>query len=364
MSILSRTATTTTATTTRATTTGADGWSRNRLLAILASASVVALALGFGFGYAVYLAVGSAVTGDSPGERPTLSSEQMNSSTTLGAEHRDQVAAQPMLAVDQDAMKPTTPTTELADTIVIPEPTGSGAEDVATGFPHTPEGAIGQLAALSQAVLTSMSVETAHRVYAEWAMPGGVGAEDWQMTLNVASFLGAAGMGPTKAPGATVSVIPAAAQVKGTDGPDWTVACVLFQVEATISSQSSIGYGYCERMQWTRLQGNSEVGSPAGGRWLIAPGTPPAPAPNTWPGSALALKAGWLTWTTQAAPDQVDRAGAGARDNRASDGAGSTGEPTESESPSPGSPSPESPSPESPSPESPSPESPSRETQP
>jgi len=306
MAIVSRTATTTTATTTTATTTGPDGWSRNRLLTILASAGVVALALGFGFVYAAYLAIGSAVTGRSPGQLPTLSSEQMNASTALGAEHRDQVAAQPMLAVDQDAMKPTTPTTELADTILIPEPTGSidsGADDVPTGFPHTPEGAIGQLAALSQTVLTSMSVETAHQVYDEWALPGGVGAEDWQMTLNVTSFLGAAGMGPTKAPGVTVSVIPAAAQVKGTDGPDWTVACVLFQVEATISSQSSIGYGYCERMQWARSQGNSESGSPAGGRWLIAPGTPPAPAPHTWPGSALALKAGWLTWTTTGQPE-------------------------------------------------------------
>jgi hypothetical protein len=309
MAIVSRTATTT----------GADGWSRNRLLAILASAGVVALALAVGFGYAVYLAIGSAVTGDSPGEQATLSSEQMTSSTALGEEHRDRVAAQPMLAVDQDAMKPTTPTTQLADTIVIPGAIGSGADDVATGFPHTPEGAIGQLAALSQTVLTSMRVATAHQVYDEWALPGGVGAEAWQMTLNVTSFLGAAGMGATKAPGATVSVIPAAAQVKGTDGPDWTVACVLFQVEATISSQSSIGYGYCERMQW-----RTESGSPASGRWLIAPGTPPAPAPNTWPGSALALKAGWLTWTTKG-PHRP--AGAGAPDNPSGDG-----EPTEPES--------------------------------
>lgn len=302
------------------TTSVTDGWSRNRLLAILASAGVVALFLVAGFGYAVYLAIHSAVTGTSPGEQPTLTSQQMNSDTALGEEHRDQIAAQPMLTVDADAMKPTTPTTQLAKSIEIPEATTTGPDDVPTGFPHTPEGAIGQLAALSQTVLSSMSVSTAHHVYDDWAMPGGVGADEWQMTANVTSFLGAAGMGPDMSAGATVSAIPAGAQVKGTDGPDWTVACVLFEVDATISSQSSIGYGTCERMQW-----NPDSPSEAGGRWMIAPGTPPMPAPNTWPGSALALKAGWLTWSTAPAAVRTDKAATNAPDNPSGDGAGATG---------------------------------------
>jgi hypothetical protein len=308
-----------------ATTSVTDGWSRNRLLAILASAGVVALFLVAGFGYAVYLAIGSAVTGTSPGEQPTLTSQQMNSHTALGEEHRDQIAAQPMLTVGANAMKPTTPTTQLAKPILIPEATITGPGDVPTGFPHTPEGAIGQLAALSQTVLASMSVATAHQVYDDWAMPGGVGADSWQMTANVTSFLGAAGMGPTMSTGATVSPIPAGAQVKGTDGPDWTVACVLFEVDATISSQSSIGYGTCERMQWNPDGG---PGNAAGGRWMIGRGAPPMPAPNTWPGSALALKAGWLTWTTTPAPVQTDQAAVNAPDNPSGDGAGTTGDTT------------------------------------
>lgn len=304
-----------------ATTSVTDGWSRNRLLAILASAGVVALFLVAGFGYAVFLAIHSAVTGTSPGEQPTLTSQQMNSDTALGEEHRDQIAAQPMLAVDADAMKPTTPTTHLAKSIEIPEATSTGPDDVPTGVPHTPQGAIGQLAAMSQTVLSSMSVSTAHHVYDDWAMPGGVGADEWQMTANVTSFLGAAGMGPNMSTGATVSAIPAGAQVKGTDGPDWTVACVLFEVDATISSQSSIGYGTCERMQW-----NPDSSSEAGGRWMIAPGTPPMPAPNTWPGSALALKAGWLTWSTAPAAVHTDKAAANAPDNPSGDGAGIPGD--------------------------------------
>ena len=34
------------------------------------------------------------------------------------------------------------------------------------------------------------------------------------------------------------------------------------------------------------------------GRWQLAPGTAPAKAPSTWPGSDLALQAGWRTWQT------------------------------------------------------------------
>jgi hypothetical protein len=281
-------------------------WSRNRLLAVLATAGVVALVLAVGLGYAVYLAVDSVTTSatdPSHGGPSRLSRQEMFSETALGQAHRDQVAGQPMLTVDADAMKPTTPTTRLAGRITIPEATGIGAGGVPTGFPHTPEGALGQLAALGQTVIGAMSISVAHHMYDDWAMPGGVGADRWLLTTNVASFLGAAGMGPTLSPGATVSAISTGAQVKGTDGPDWTLACVLFEVDAIISAQSSIGYGICERMQWNpdhEIVTDPETGAePAGGRWMIGPGTPPALAPNTWPGSAAALDAGWLTWTTE-----------------------------------------------------------------
>jgi hypothetical protein len=79
---------------------------------------------------------------------------------------------------------------------------------------------------------------------------------------------------------------PAAAQVKGTDGTGWVLACVLLDMRATITADAAMGYGYCERMQWSA------------GRWMIAPGTPPVRAPSTWPGSDLSIKAGWRTWAT------------------------------------------------------------------
>lgn len=287
-----------------------DGWSRNRLLAILASAGVVALVLLLGLGYAIYLAIHSSIS-KSTGQH-ALSGKQMHSSIARGRAYRDRIAATPMLAVDADAMKPSTPTTQLAAPITIPEPTSTGADQVPTGFAHTPQGAIGQLAAIAETVLSTMSVPAAHQIYTDWSLPGGPGAAAWPMTSNVTSFLGAAQMGATKSPAATITATPAAAQIKGTDGPDWTLACVLFEIDATITSQSSIGYGYCERMQWT-----TDAGTPAGGRWLIGPGSPPALAPSTWPGSATALKAGWLTWTTTNKPAAGNPA-TGAADNPSS----------------------------------------------
>ena len=147
-----------------------------------------------------------------------------------------------------------------------------------TGFPHTPEGAIGQLAQIDLAVLQSMSLSTAEEVYNAWALPGGVRAEDWWITASVRAFLSSTGMGEVKDPSASVSLEPAAALVKGTDGPDWATVCVLMKVSATYKSEGQIAFAHCERMQWV------------GGRWMVAPGAPPAPAPATWPGTAAGTR--------------------------------------------------------------------------
>ena len=61
------------------------------------------------------------------------------------------------------------------------------------------------------------------------------------------------------------------------------MACVLLDVRATITVEARMGYGYCEQMQWRE------------GRWMIAPGASPAPAPSTWPGSEVSVRAGWRT---------------------------------------------------------------------
>ena len=142
-----------------------------------------------------------------------------------------------------------------------------------------------------------MSLQTAHEVYNAWALPGGVSAEDWWITASVRAFLSSTDMGEVKDPSASVTLEPAAALVKGTDGPDWATVCVLMKVTATYKQEAQIAFAHCERMQWV------------GGRWMVAPGAPPAPAPATWPGTALALEAGWRTWSTDNTTDPATREG-------------------------------------------------------
>lgn len=273
-------------------TSGVREWSRGRLITILTGAVVVAVALLVGLGYAVYLAV-SGLNGDDSATGDVATGETERSTVARGASHRDDIAAEPMLSVPAGAAFPQDPNDPDAgayvdqDSIKIPTGTGiNGPGLVMTGFPHTPEGAIGQLAQIDTAVLQSMSLQTAQEVYASWALPGGVGADDWWITSSVEAFLGSSEMGSVKSATASVAVEPAAALVKGTDGPDWATVCVLMKVTATYRSEGHAAFGHCERMQWV------------GGRWMLAPGAPPAPAPATWPGTELAVEAGWRTWTT------------------------------------------------------------------
>jgi len=264
-------------------------WGRGRLIGILATAVIVAVVLLVGLVYAVYLAV--AGLGDDAAADPGLATGESNHSTVAqGRGHRDEIAAAPMLEVPEDAMLPADPVTQTAPSIEVPAGGTPGPGLVMTGFPHTPEGAIGQLAQIDVAVLQAMSLQTAQEVYLTWALPGGVGPEEWWITASVQSFLSSTDMGETKDPGSQVTIEPAAALVKGTDGPDWVTACVLLKVTASYRQDGQIAFGHCERIQWV------------GGRWMIAPGQPPAVAPSTWPGTELANQAGWRTWFTANSP--------------------------------------------------------------
>ena len=259
------------------------GWSRGRLVGILAAAGLVAAVLLCALAYGVYLAFSGVHTAT---KAPSGGTDE-SSLPEAGPQRRDAIAAAPMLEVPPAAAKPTEQASSVSPTINVPTGTAvQGPALVATGYPRTPEGAIGQLAQIDAAVLQSMSVATAREVHAAWALPGGADADSWWITTSVRAFLGGAGMGQVKDPAAWVRVEPAAALVKGVDGQDWTAVCVLMKVTATYQSEGQTALGHCERMQWV------------GGRWMLAPGTPPAPAPSTWPQTPLAVEAGWATWVT------------------------------------------------------------------
>ncbi len=298
---------------TAATTAGGETtWSRSRLLGILATLVAVVLALVLGLAWAVW-----HVHDEASGENGGVQREDavMGSSTddpnftagARGAAHRDQVAAAPMLQAPASAAQPPpgaaqgTGGTGAADSaaeaapmageIEIPDGGITGPAFVETGFPHTPTGALGQLAQIEVSVLESMSLPNTALVHQAWVLPGGAGVAEWRLSVAVQAFLDAAEMPGAKDPTASVSLTPVGGLIKGTDGPDWVVACVLAEVSGSYQQQQSqTSFGHCERMQW------------AGGRWLVAPGAPPAPAPSTWPGTDLATEAGWRTWRTHQNP--------------------------------------------------------------
>ncbi|NNM47771.1 hypothetical protein [Knoellia koreensis] len=293
------------------------GWGRRRLLAVLAAATISAVLLLTGLGYAIHFAL-------TPAEQATpVPAELTHGNPPSGIrpdgspaagltrdERRDRIAAAPMPPAPPADAQPAPPATQLADPITIPPATTAGPAMVPSGFPRTPEGAVAQLAAIETTVLQAMSIPVVHAVHEQWALPGGVGPGEWSLTGHVRSFLGAARMGAEKDLRTVVMATPAAAQVKGTDGPDWVLACVLLEVRAVIESEARIGYGHCERMRWQPIDTDdpNQTGT-AGGRWMIAPGDPPAVAPSTWPGSEPAIAAGWKTWV-----DAEPAAAAGSHD--------------------------------------------------
>lgn len=251
-------------------------WSRSRLLLVLAAITTAVVLVLAGVGLAVWY----AITGR------TLSAAPATSATVPPAPlTRDEIAAAPMASVDPQAAFTPDPATSVAPSIRIPAGTGDrGPGGVPTGFPHTSEAAVAQWAAIAQTVLEGMSLDTARQVHAGWVSPGGPHFEGWTLTRNVRSFLAAGRQGgPAKDTTTVVTAMPVAALVKGIDGPDWVVACVLLDVKASISAESRMGYGLCSRMEWTT------------NRWRVAPGAEPALAPSAWPGSVAAVEAGWLT---------------------------------------------------------------------
>jgi hypothetical protein len=248
--------------------------SRHQLLVVLGVLAVLGGVLLYGLGYTLV----SSFAARPASSYATVAVGQADDPS----QRRDLISAAPMVAVAEDAGMTPGVAISLPPATRLPAANSVGASEVPSGFPHTPEGAAAQLAAIEVRVLSAMSLLLAVGVYRDWALPGGVGATGWSQTRSVQSFLTHARQSSNVLdPGTLVSVTPAAVQIKGTDGPDWVVACVLLDVRAAQKNEARMGYGTCERMQWT------------GDRWLIGPGAPPAEAPSTWPGSDASVEAGW-----------------------------------------------------------------------
>ncbi|MCC2592539.1 hypothetical protein LKO27_03780 [Tessaracoccus sp. OS52] len=249
----------------------------NRAAAVklVAAAATIAAILVSGLALAFYF----AFTDTAPAPTDTAA----HSTPPSGVGVRDRIAEQPMPQVSPEDATGGTPALVPAAAMTLPPPTVLGPAGIPAGFPNTAEGAIAQLAQILVSALGRMDLEHAREVREAWFEdPDSDGV--WPVMLLVQRFLEEAGMPLGLEAPATLTVAPVGAQVKGSDGPDWTVACVLLDVTYTHVQTARMAYGHCERMAWT------------GGRWVVAEGSHPPPAPSTWPGTDLAREAGWLTW--------------------------------------------------------------------
>ncbi|SDS99976.1 hypothetical protein SAMN04488543_2814 [Friedmanniella luteola] len=234
-------------------------------------------------------------------EQQVLPAASPQTSSSTASSRRDAIAAEPMPSVRPADSRPTTTVPQTAGVVEVPPASVVGPAGVPSGFPRTPEGAVGQLAALVARVLEQMSLPRTAAIHEAWVLPGAVPAEGWELTGHVRAFLTAAGASTELGAAGEVAAVPAAGLVKGTDGPDWVLACVLLEVRATVVVEARMGFGHCERQQWhpdrpPSATDRTRDGTAELGRWMVAPGAPPAVAPSTWPGSEASRRAGWRPW--------------------------------------------------------------------
>jgi hypothetical protein len=257
-------------------------WTRRKLQVLLGVGVGVVLAMVAGVVWSVVNVLTAASTGDGAGDGAGADGS--------GQSEQDQLANKPLPAAQLEAAQPGSLSSGKTGTLRIPAPMQVGPAAVATGFPHTPEGALAQLAAIDTTALTSASVRVAQEVITAWAASGGPTSENWSGVKAVAALLESAGMSSDGAGSLTIGAEPKMGFLKGTVGEDFVIPCIDFIVTATTTTGQSqqVAAADCQRMLW---EDNA-----AGGRWVIGPGEEPAAAPSLWPGSQESFDAGyeWL----------------------------------------------------------------------
>ena len=194
---------------------------------------------------------------------------------------KNALAAKPMLQIaPADALPQPIAASSAGTPVTLPKATDT-TELIPTGYPHTPAGAVAQLAAIDSLALKDLNPSNPRQAY-DWAiMPGAVPFAQWTPQVGASAILTAAGA-PHGSAQLTSTWTLTHAQIKGVlDDGNFVVACVLGEFDASYRSTVRAGVGDCQRMVWH------------GGRWWIGPGTQPAFAPSTWPGSASCVRAGW-----------------------------------------------------------------------
>jgi hypothetical protein len=258
-------------------------WGRAKVLALLVAGALAGLLLLVGLGLALYYGLDPSPAPGKPASTvpPRGAAAGPRRPGDRQVARRDDLAATPMPPGSATDAQPSVLSTRDPGFIVLPKATTAGPVGVPAGFAHTPAGALAQLAAIDTAALDSASVGGARAVIDHWAAAGGPTAATWSGVRAMADFLSAAGLSAGRPPDLALSATPLMGLVKATDGGDWVVACVDFEVDATLTRTAREAVADCQRMVW------------AGSRWVIGPGAEPAPAPSIWPGTDASIDAGY-----------------------------------------------------------------------
>lgn len=279
----------------------AEEWSQARLAGVLAMGATAVLAVLVGLGL---LVVGSVTdAGVSAGEDGTPVAAADGGAGGAGGvdgdgdvpgegieARRDRLAAEPMTVLSLDAAKPQSLSTQVAAVMYVPMATGVDELGVAIGHPRTPEGAVGQLGAITRAAITSAGLAQTRAVIRQWGSVGGPTEETWYAVQGMRALFSAAAL-PADHTSGLIDWAPSIAMVKATDGPDWVLACVNGTLTVEFTNTVRVAASNCQRMVWDDDPVNS--GGGGAGRWVIGPGVQPVASPSAWPGSQVAIEAGW-----------------------------------------------------------------------
>ncbi len=260
-------------------------WSpqRMRRLVLGCTAAGVLLLVAGGWAFLSRTSHGGASAATSPVRPSSSPIVRLNNEVVA----RDELAARPMPSLPAYAARPAPVSTRNpGPPVMLPPASRANAGAVATGYPHTPAGALAQLAALDQAALQSGSVPAARAIAGAWVLPGGPSPDQWFGTRSTAAFLSAAGLSGGGSPSLTLRATPMMGMIKGAVGSDFVVACVNFELEATLATTARVAVADCQRMLWT--------GPDRGGQWQIAPGPEAARPSAAWPDTDAAIDAGYV----------------------------------------------------------------------
>lgn len=201
----------------------------------------------------------------------------------------NELATRPMLQLPPQAAQPQAMTTETAGSaITLPRATPTAGRWIPGGFPANAEGALAQLKALNEIGLRGGDPQVYARAYRESSLAAAPDPGSTGLSAVLRSFRSHAGLAGTgSVPGLEVTYQVTHGLVKGsTDAGRYTVVCVLGELSVGYQGRAiSAGVGDCQAMRWT------------GTDWRISPGVLAAPATSAWPGSADAIKAGYLELT-------------------------------------------------------------------